>query len=89
MDAKFGVGQLTQVEETYSFNTELLNKHMDAISEAIAGLNIPEADKAQLLFLDKKFSVKKGSIERLVHYGNVAEVVQEIQPIIMLKNAKV
>lgn len=72
--------------ETYSFNAEILNKHMDKIAAAISGLDIPEIEKSQLLFMEKKYSIKKGSIDRFAP-GRVAEMTFAFQPIVQLKNA--
>ncbi len=85
---KYG-DDVVEVSTHYSFNTELLNKHMEKIAQAISGLDIPDEDKGQLLYMEQKQSVRKGAIERLNQLGNVADVWVDLEPITMLKGAKI
>lgn len=76
------------VEETteYSFNTEILKKHQEAIGAAIAAMDIPDEDKANLLVVSQKFSIAKGMIERFAEKG-VETAFYNLAPQVQLKNA--
>lgn len=87
LEAKYGA-KIVDTLTVFTFNPVLLNKHMEAIAEAIAGANIPDEDKAGLLYQEVKHSVRKGTIDHLAEFGNVLEVFSEIAPVVQLKNAK-
>lgn len=87
LHAKYGE-KIVDTAQTFTFNPVLLNKYMEQIGEAIAGLDIPDEDKAGLLYQETKYSVRKGTIDHLSEYGNVMEVFGEISPVVQLKNAK-
>jgi hypothetical protein len=46
---------------------------------------IDDLDKANLISGEKTFSVKKGSIDRLMQYDNPDQVFELINPIVSLK----
>ena len=71
---------------TYKFNSELIDKYGEVISELICGCGlISEEDKANLITGEKTFSVQKGSIDRLMQYDNPDMIFELISPICSLK----
>jgi len=73
----------------YKFNSALLEKHMEALSEAItACAAIPDEDKENLFVVSEKHAIAKGAIERYMQYepGKRREFLFTINPIIQLKN---
>jgi len=82
------------VEETikYVFNTEILEKHMDHISDLILNSKkLSESDKEELLEAETSFTVKKGTIKDLFDIPGVItvnEIIEDIQPVFSIKAIK-
>lgn len=82
--------ELVEHNETYSFNSKVLEKHMDTISELIENCDaIPEEDKENLLVVKEEFKVAKGTIKKLktpkLKKFSVSELLAAINPIYQLK----
>jgi hypothetical protein len=76
------------VEENYYFNPKVLERNMAAVEKLIMDAKtISDDDKRNLLLPDIKYSITKGSIDKLSQYGNKMQtVIDDIQPTIALKN---
>ena len=88
---KYGEAITTETTE-YAFDAELLERYAEAISAAIMNApEIPEEDKPRLIVAKTKYSVAKGSIDRLLDAAALghepSEMLEEIQPVIQLKRA--
>jgi hypothetical protein len=84
---KYGEAITSEATE-YAFDAELLERYAEAISAAIMNVaEIPEEDKPRLIVARTKFSVAKGSIDRLLDAPDPSEMLEEIQPVIQLKRA--
>lgn len=71
---------------TYKFNTELVEKYGEVLSEMINGCTkILDEDKDNLISGERTYSVQKGAIDRLIQYDNMEEVFELINPICSLK----
>jgi len=71
---------------TYKFNSELIGKYGQVLSDMIFGCGlINEEDKRHLISGEKVYSVKKGAIDRLNQYENIEDVFELINPITSLK----
>jgi len=71
---------------TFTINPEMINKYGQVLSDLICKSKlIEEEDKAILIKGEKQYTVKKGSIDRLMQYENMEEVFELINPIVMLK----
>lgn len=71
---------------TYKFNTELVEKYGEVLSEMINGCTkILDEDKNNLISGERTYSVQKGAIDRLIQYENMEEVFELINPICSLK----
>ncbi len=70
----------------YKFNADLVAKYGGILSQFIIGCKqIEDEDKPLLISGEKTFSVKKGSIDRLLQYEDPAQVFELINPILMLR----
>jgi hypothetical protein len=70
----------------YKFNTELVEKYGQILSELILNCpNIEDIDKGNLISGEKTFNVAKGSIDRLMQYDNPEQIFELINPIVALK----
>lgn len=71
---------------TYKFNAELVEKYGEILSQLIIDCpHIEEADKGNLISGEICYSVKKGSIDRLMQYDNPSAIFDLINPIVSLK----
>lgn len=70
----------------FKFNPELVEKYGSILSDLITNCpDIEEADKGQLISGERTYSVKKGSIDRLLQFSNPEQVLELINPICSLK----
>lgn len=76
---------------SFSFNSNLLDKYANIISDLIQNSNdINDEDKDKLIVANKKVNITKGSIEKAFSLGNgnVEEFLDDINPVYTIKNAK-
>ena len=82
----------TIVEEktTFAFDNEMVDKYGEVISSLIEACgDISDEDKAKIIKAVTVFSVAKGTIDKLNDYGAVAEVMENVKPVVALKNVGV
>jgi len=90
LKGKYGDDIVTEDVE-FAFNSQLLNKYAEVISNFIqTSTDISDDDKMKLIVANKSLSVTKGSIEKAltVGGGNVQDFLDDIQPIYALKTPK-
>jgi predicted transcriptional regulator len=84
---------LVNEDTTFSFNTKVLERNQDAISELIENSeDISDEDKEDLIVSTTKYSINKGTIDKVYKISqdlelDVETVMEEISPIMSLKNA--
>jgi hypothetical protein len=89
----YGEGIVNE-DTTYGFNTEVLMRNMDAISDLIQNSEtISKEDKDNLIAATTKYSVTSDALDKVYTFAKesgktVAEVITDIQPVFMSKNAK-
>ena len=83
--------ELVEENTTYSFNTKILEKHMEHISKLLMSSKVlTDAEKEELLTSKTAYTVKKGTINDLITLkGKVSDLIEEIQPVFSIKNVKV
>ncbi len=83
--------ELVEETTTYSFNTKILEKHMDHISKLLMGSkNLTDAEKEDLLTSKTAYTVKKGTIKDVLTISeDVESLIEDIQPVFSIKNVKV
>lgn len=80
------------VEETttFSFDNKMIEKYGEVLSNLIMGSDeIAEADKEKIIKATTKFSVAKGTIDDFAKLGEVAELMEVVRPVVMLKTPEV
>lgn len=93
LQTNFGNDSVTSKVE-YKFNPELLEKYEQVLSDLIMGSDkIAEADKADLIVAEQKWSVTKGMINRVVQVAGtdpkmIQAVLSAVQPVVQLKNSR-
>lgn len=77
-------------DTTFSFDSRMIAKYGEVLSNLIMGSDdIEEADKAKIIKAATKYSVAKGTIEKLDNYGDVSSVMEAVRPVVMLKGPEV
>ena len=82
------VPDLLSIAVTYGFDAEVLERNLEAISNAIMGADMTDEDKASLIVATETKSITKGAIDRLGQFDGVEEIFSLINPICMLKPQK-
>ena len=80
------------VEETttFQFDTEMVDKYGEVISNLIESCgDISDEDKGKIIKAVTKFTVAKGTIDRLKDFGDVLDVMEDVKPVVSLKSAEV
>lgn len=89
---EYGEG-LVEVVNTYSFNTDVLEKKVkgnktigDIVNELIVkSTEIPQEDKMNLIVPAAEARIPKGTIDRLADYDSIEEVFNLVKPQLALK----
>lgn len=80
------------VEEstTFQFDNAMIEKYGEVLSNLIESCDeIADADKEKIIKAVTTFSIAKGTIDKMKTYGDVDMIVEEIKPVISLKNVEV
>lgn len=89
---KYG-DEIVEENTVFSFNTAILMKHMDHISDLIMNSKkLSEEDKENLLVTSTSYTVKKGTIKSLFSFKKVKkcveQIIEDIQPVFSIKAVK-
>lgn len=80
------------VEEatTFAFDNTMVEKYGELLSRLIEESDeIDENDKEKIIKAVTKYSVAKGTIDQLKNLGDVADVMEAVKPVVMLKTPEV
>jgi hypothetical protein len=81
---------IIEEKTTFSFDNDMIEKYGEVLSRLIEeSSEISEDDKGKIIKAVTAFSVSKGTIDVMKNYGNVSEVMNEVKPVIALKNVEV
>jgi hypothetical protein len=81
---------IVEEKTEFAFDAEMVEKYGSVISELISGSDeIDEDDKEKIIKAVTKFTVAKGTIDKLKTYGKVDEVFEAVKPVVMLKGPEV
>ena len=90
LSEKYG-DEIVSEETKFSFNTAILMKHKDHISNLLMNSKVlSEADKENLLESEITYTVKKGVIKDLFSFikKGVNSIVADIQPVFSIKSVQ-
>ena len=93
LQEKYGENIITE-NTKYVFNTKILLKYMDIISDLIQNSpDISESDKENLIEANTTYNINKNTLDKIYTLAQktkteVLDVINDIQPVIMLKSAK-
>ena len=79
--------KLVEENTTFSFNTAILMKYMDHISEILMkSKKLSDEEKENLLESETSYLVKKGTIKELYsHTNKIDDMIDDIQPVFSIK----
>lgn len=82
--------EIVEEETTFSFDATMIEKYGEVLSMLIENCeDITDADKEKIIKATTKYSVAKGTIDKLNQYGDVVEVMEAVKPVVSLKNVEV
>lgn len=82
--------EIIEEETTFSFDSTMIEKYGEVLSMLIENCpDITDADKEKIIKATTKYSVAKGTIDKLDQYGDVTEVMEAVKPVVALKNVEV
>jgi hypothetical protein len=82
--------EIVEEETTFSFDSAMIEKYGEVLSMLIENCaEISEADREKIIKATTKYSVAKGTIDKLNQYGDVQEVMEAVKPVVALKNVEV
>jgi hypothetical protein len=82
--------EIVEEETTFSFDSQMIEKYGEVLSMLIENCpDITDADKEKIIKATTKYSVAKGTIDKLNQYGDVTGVMEDVKPVVSLKNIEV
>lgn len=86
---KYGEG-IVEEKTTFSFDNFMIEKYGDVLSRLIEECSeIKDADKDKIIKAVTTYSIAKGTIDKMRQFGKVAEVMEEVKPVVALKNVEI
>lgn len=81
---------IVEEKTTFSFDNDMIELYGEIISRLIEECDeITEKDKEKIIKATTVYSVSKGVIDYLPKFGKVAEVMEDVKPVIALKNVEI
>ena len=82
--------EIVEEDTTFAFDSAMIEKYGEVLSMLIENCaEISEADREKIIKATTKYSVAKGTIDKLNQYGDVTEVMEAVKPVVALKNVEV
>lgn len=82
--------EIVEEETTFSFDSVMIEKYGEVLSRLIEeSAEIDEKDKERIIKATTKFSVAKGTLDVMAKYGDVESVMEDVRPVVALKNVEV
>lgn len=82
--------EVVEEKTSFGFDATMIEKYGEILSRLIEeSTEIDEKDKEKIITATTSFSVAKGTIDKLNVYGEVMEVMENVKPIVSLKNIEV
>jgi len=82
--------EIVEEDTTFAFDSAMIEKYGEVLSMLIENCpDITDADKEKIIKATTKYSVAKGTIDKLNQYGDVTEVMEAVKPVVALKNIEI
>lgn len=86
---KYGDSIIEQ-KTTFAFDNDMIEKYGEVLSRLIEdSLEIESDDKERIIKAVTAFSIAKGTIDVMKSFGDVSEIMEEVKPVVALKNVEV
>jgi hypothetical protein len=81
---------IVEEKTTFSFDNDMIEKYGEILSTLIMNSReISEDDKEKIIKATTTFAVAKGTIDRMKSFGSINEIMDEVKPVISLKNVEI
>ena len=81
---------IIEEKTTFSFDNDMIEKYGEVLSNLIMGCNdISDSDKEKIIKASTSYSISKGTIDKMKFFGPIGEIMDEIKPVVSLKNVEV
>jgi hypothetical protein len=81
---------IVEEKTTFAFDNDMIEKYGEVLSNIIMNCDeISDDDKERIIKATTSFSVAKGTIDKMKFYGGIDEVMEEVKPVVALKNVEV
>ncbi|NBO22691.1 hypothetical protein EBU94_05045 [bacterium] len=82
--------EIVEEKTQFSFDNEMIEKYGEILSDLISTCpEIEEDDKGRIIKAVTNYSVSKGTIDKMKSYGDVSMIMEEVKPVVALKNIEV
>lgn len=82
--------EIVEEDTTFSFDSVMIEKYGEVLSKLIEeSTEIDEKDKERIIKATTKFSIAKGTLDVMANYGDVDAVMEDVRPVVALKNVEV
>ncbi len=82
--------EIVEEETTFSFDSLMIEKYGEILSRLIEESGeISEEDKERIIKATTKFSVAKGTLDKMKEYGDIESVMEDVRPVVAIKNVEV
>ena len=82
--------EIVTEDTTFGFDATMIEKYGEILSRLIEeSTEIDEKDKEKIITAKTTYAVAKGTIDKFTQYGNVNEVMDDVKPVVALKNVEI
>lgn len=81
---------IVEEKTTFSFDNDMIEKYGEVLSNLIMSSDsISDSDKEKIIKASTAYSISKGTIDKMKFYGPIGEIMEEVKPVVSLKNVEV
>jgi hypothetical protein len=81
---------IIEEKTTFSFDNDMIEKYGEVLSNLIMSSDdISDSDKERIIKASTSYAISKGTIDKMKFYGPIGEIMDEIKPVVSLKNVEV
>ena len=81
---------IIEEKTTFSFDNDMIEKYGEVLSNLIMSCDdISDSDKERIIKASTAYSISKGTIDKMKFFGPIGEIMEEIKPVVALKNVEV
>jgi hypothetical protein len=82
--------EIVTEETTFGFDSAMIEKYGEILSRLIEESDeISDSDKEKIITAKTTYSVAKGTIDNLSKFGEVSVVMEDVKPVVALKNVEI